>query len=202
MRYTKLGKGYYKSRQLFEKKLCFLRYTNLGKGYYKSRQLFFITNLGKGYYKSRQLFLLQIQAKVITNLGRYYKSRQRLLQFQAGITNLGNYTKHGTTDEKHLSNFIYKFDCRNKKCNDNYVGETARHKKVRESEHAGKDKESHVFKHTQATKHLRANEKNFVILAKNYENRRKRKLAEALFIRDRKPTLNKQKDSYKLVLFG
>ena len=105
-------------------------------------------------------------------------------------------------DEKHLSNFIYKFDCRNKKCNENYVGETARHKEIRENDHAGKYKDSHVFKHTQATKHPRANKKNFVILAKNYENRRKRKLAEAMFIRDLKPTLNKQKDSYKLVLFG
>ena len=105
-------------------------------------------------------------------------------------------------DEKHLSNFIYKFDCRNKKCNENYVGETARHKEIRENDHAGKDKDSHVFKHTQATKHPRANKKNFVILAKNYENRRKRKLAEAMFIRDLKTTLDKQNDSYKLVPFG
>lgn len=105
-------------------------------------------------------------------------------------------------DGKHQSNFIYKFDCRNKKCDDDYVGETGRRKEVREGEHAGKDKKSHVFKHTKTTKHPCANEKNFVILAKNYENRRKRKLAEAMFIRDLKPSLNKQKDSYKLVLFG
>ena len=104
--------------------------------------------------------------------------------------------------KKELSNFIYKFDCRNKKCNEDYVGETARHKEVQGNDHTGIDKESHIFKHTQATKQPRANKKNFVILAKNYENRRKRKLAEAMFIRDLKPTLNKQKDSYKLVLFG
>ena len=105
-------------------------------------------------------------------------------------------------DEKHLSNLIYKFDCRNKKCNEDYVGETGRRIEVREDDHAGNDKKSHVFQHTKTTKHPRANKKNFVILAKNYENRRKRKLAEAMFIRDLKPTLNKQKDSYKLVLFG
>ena len=36
----------------------------------------------------------------------------------------------------------------------------------------------------------------------NYSDRRKRKLAEAMFIRDLKPTLNKQKESYKLALFA
>ena len=105
-------------------------------------------------------------------------------------------------DEKHLSNFIYKFDCGNKKCDDDYVGETGRHKEIREGDHAGKDKDSHVFQHTKTTKHPRASKKHFVVLAKNYENKRKRRLAEAMFIRDLKPSLNKQKDSYNLVLFG
>ena len=107
-----------------------------------------------------------------------------------------------SVDEKHLSNLIYKFDCRNKKCKEDYIGETARRIEVREEDHRGKDKKSHIFQHTKATKHPCANKKNFVILAKNYENRRKRRLAEAMFIRDLKPTLNKQKDSYKLVLFN
>ena len=105
-------------------------------------------------------------------------------------------------DDKHLSNFIYKFDCRNKKCDDGYVGETGRRKEIRENDHAGKDKESHILHHTNTTKHPRAKEKDFIILGKNYGNKRKRRLAEAMFIRDLKPTLNKQKDSYKLVLFG
>ena len=40
------------------------------------------------------------------------------------------------------------------------------------------------------------------VLATNYSDRRKRKLAEAMFIRDLKPTLNKQKESNKLLLFA
>ena len=107
--------------------------------------------------------------------------------------------EHWWINSKHQ---IYKFDCRNKKCNHDYIGETGIRKEVRENEHAGKDKKSHVFQHTKTTKHPCAKKKDFVILAKNYENRRKRKLTEAMFIRDLKPTLNKQKDSYKLVLFG
>ena len=68
--------------------------------------------------------------------------------------------------------------------------------------HAGTVKQSEILKHTQKTKHPRAKEEGFEILATNYPNRTKRKLAEAMFIRDLKPTLNRQKDSYKLHLFA
>ena len=106
------------------------------------------------------------------------------------------------TDKKHLSNFIYRWNCTNKKCKDNYGGETSRRRVKRTSEHAGKDKNSHIFQHTSKTKHPRAKDEDFEILAVNYPNRRKRRLAEAMFIRDLKLTLNKQKESYKLNLFA
>ena len=105
-------------------------------------------------------------------------------------------------DKKHQSNFVYKHGCQNKKCDDDYVGETARRREKRCGDHSGKDKNSHIFQHSSTTKHPRANEKDFEVLASNYPNRRKRRLCEAMLIRDLKPTLNKQKDSYKLVLFG
>jgi hypothetical protein len=106
-------------------------------------------------------------------------------------------------DDKHLSNFIYHHDCQNKKCKDgDYIGETARRKTRRTKEHAGKDKSSHIFLHSTKTKHPRAREENFKVLATNYQDRRKRKLAEAMYIRDLKPSLNKQKDSFKLALFA
>ena len=112
-----------------------------------------------------------------------------------------NFNLKDRKDKKHLSNFVYKHDCRNKKCKENYIGETARRKGKRIAEHAGKDTKSHIFQHSRKTKHPRAKEQNFEILATNYANRRKRKLAEAMFIRDLKPTLNKQKESFKLSLF-
>ena len=106
------------------------------------------------------------------------------------------------TCQSHQSNIIYRYPCRNKKCKDDYVGETGRRKAKRTGEHAGTDKQSEILKHTQKTKHPRAKEEGFEILATNYPNRTKRKLAEAMFIRDLKPTLNRQKDSYKLHLFA
>ena len=42
---------------------------------------------------------------------------------------------------------------------------------------------------------------NFTILANGYHNWLDRRLCEALFVRDHKPFLNKQKNSHKLELF-
>ena len=93
-------------------------------------------------------------------------------------------------------------DCKNKKCDEgDYIGETARRRITRTADHGGNDKNSEIYKHSSKTKHPRAKDEDFKILATNYGNRKKRRLAEAMFIRDLKPALNKQKDSYKLVLF-
>ena len=105
-------------------------------------------------------------------------------------------------DKQHFSNFIYKRECRNKKCKESYIGETARRRIVRTSEHGGKDHNSWIFKHSSSTKHPRAKDEDFEILASNYNDRRKRKLAEAMIIRDMKSTLNQQKESFKLSLFA
>ena len=104
--------------------------------------------------------------------------------------------------DHHLSNIIYRYQCLNKRCTEGYVGETGRRKANRSGEHAGKDKQSEIFLHTNKTKHPRAKVDGFKILATNYPNKIKRKLAEAMFIRDLKPTLNRKKDSFKLHLFA
>ena len=103
--------------------------------------------------------------------------------------------------EKHCKLF-YQLCTSAAYCNDSYIGETARRRILRTEEHAGKDKESWIFKHSSQSKHPKAKNENFEILAIGYANRRKRKLAEALFIRDEKPSLNKQKESYQLKLFA
>ena len=106
-------------------------------------------------------------------------------------------------DPSHMSNFIYLHDCQNRKCDEgDYCGETSRRRTIRTGEHGGKDKKSHIFQHSSKTKHPRAKDENFKILATNYPDRRKRRLCEALFIRDLKPALNIQKESYSLKLFA
>ena len=73
---------------------------------------------------------------------------------------------------------------------------------MRTGEHGGKDKESWIFKHSSTTKHPRVKDEDFEVLATGYPDKRKRKLAEAMFIRDLKPALTHQKESYKLALFS
>ena len=110
-------------------------------------------------------------------------------------------------DERHMSGFVYEFNCNRKStCTDDYIGETNRRKEIRVHEHGHTDKSSAVFQHSTSKKHAKAKDKNFTILARNYPHWRRRKLCESMYIRDKNPSLNKQGDkhrqSYKLHLFA
>ena len=143
--------------------------------------------------------LKDLKKELLKNLPENIKCRV----VQTGTKLSRNFNIKDKIDQCHLSNFIYRRDCKNKKCNNgDYIGETSRRKVVRTEEHSGKDKQSWIYKHSATTKHPRAKDEDFEILASNYPDRRRRKLAEAMYIRDLKPSLNQQKESYKLVLFN
>ena len=147
---------------------------------------------------------MKVLSKVWKNVATHSKLPNSLESqiVQTGTKLSTRFNIKDKVDKNHLSNFIYRRKCRNKRCKDSYVGETARRRTVRTGEHGGKDKNSWIFKHSSKTKHPRAKDEDFEILATNYGDRRKRKLAEAMFIRDLKPSLNKQKESFKLALFA
>ena len=109
-------------------------------------------------------------------------------------------------DDKHTSGFIYRFNCNRQSCKSRYTGETGRRKEVREREHGYTDKQSAIYQHCESTKHAKARSKNFTVVARNYPHWRRRKICEAMYIRDENPDLNKQGDkhrqSYKLELFN
>ena len=111
-----------------------------------------------------------------------------------------------TTDEKQTSGFIYRFNCNRQSCKSRYTGETGRRKEVREHEHGHTDKQSAIYQHCESTKHAKARSKNFTVVARNYPHWRRRKICEAMYIRDENPDLNKQGDrhrqNYKLELFN
>ena len=113
-----------------------------------------------------------------------------------------NFNIKDKLEDNHRSNKVYQHDCQNSRCKESYIGETERRKEVRTKEHGGIDKQSWIYKHSTQTKHPKAKQSNFKILGSNYDSRRKRRIAEALYIRDLKPSLNKQKESYKLSLFA
>ena len=104
-------------------------------------------------------------------------------------------------EDKYISNVIYYFDSASENDVD-YTGETKCRFGKRVGQHQGGDKQSAIVINFQ-TKNLpppQAGE--FRILAKNYPNRLKRRIAESLYIKENKSTLNVQVDCYKLKLFN
>ena len=68
-------------------------------------------------------------------------------------------------------------------------------------DHAGRDPNSHLFKRSVENGHPVFEMNNYKIIEKGYTNNvRKRKIAEALQIKQMKPALNKQDNSVKLKL--
>ena len=102
----------------------------------------------------------------------------------------------------HQHNVTYHTDCANKKCPSDYIGQTKCRILKRTLEHNSKDNASHILQHSKKTKHRRVSLENVTILGKGYRSNFKRRISEALFIKEKKPDLNKQKFAFKLKLFN
>ena len=68
-------------------------------------------------------------------------------------------------------------------------------------DHVYRDKNSHIYKHIQQTGHSEPQENEFSLLETGFKNFKRRKLAEAIQIRNQRPSLNTQEQSYPLKLF-
>ena len=106
------------------------------------------------------------------------------------------------TKFEHRHNITYHTKCANKKCRSHYIGQTKCRIAKRTLQHNSKDKASHVFNHSKEKKHRRVTIKDVKILGTGYKSNFKRRISEALYIKEHKPDLNKQKDSFKLKLFN
>ena len=114
-------------------------------------------------------------------------------------------SKFSTKDKmkkEHLHNVTYLIRCPDKTCKSKYAGQTKCRMKKRTTEHNESDKKSHMFIHSEQTKHKKVEIEDISILGKRYTSDFKRKISESLFIKELKPDLNTQKDSYKLKLFN
>ena len=108
-----------------------------------------------------------------------------------------------TDNFEHKHDLVYHGKCPAKKCNDNYVGETGRHISERIMDHNGRDVNSHLLKHHMEKKHQYPQNKDFIILSSSFQNNVvKRKISEVLWIKDVRPTLNRQKISIELKLLN
>ena len=97
------------------------------------------------------------------------------------------------TSKKYKHNVVYEVECSG--CDTRYIGKSRRRLEERTVEHAGRDNNSHVVKHTQWHDHGEITLDNIKILNRNYKNYYKRKISEALFIKQKSLLL-----TYKIIL--
>ena len=107
------------------------------------------------------------------------------------------------TKLEHDNDLTYLVKCPENTCLENYFGVTARRINERVLEHAGKDKKSNMLRHTLQSGHPSVSLNEFKTLGKGFNNNRvKRKISEALLIKQYQPTLNTQENSISLELFN
>ena len=106
------------------------------------------------------------------------------------------------TELKHNHDVIYYGKCPEDQCTEDYLGETGRRFKERVIDHAGRDKSSHLFKHSMETGHRSPNIDEYSIKGSSFRGIFKRRIAEAILIKELRPSLNKQEQSIELKLFN
>ena len=107
------------------------------------------------------------------------------------------------TKFEHQHDIIYQVKCSAENCSDDYIGESARRIIERVKDHGGRDTKSHVLKHSSEKEHVEVTQEDFKIIGSNFKNNRlKRKIAEALLIKQKHPSLNVQDQSVELKLFS
>ena len=99
---------------------------------------------------------------------------------------------------QHETNLVYKFKQGDES---DYIGETKVRFETRAYEHCHTDKDSAVYKHKKAA-NTNITESDFRILDRGYSKTVDRKLAEALYVKELDPILNRQKKTYTLHLFN
>ena len=145
--------------------------------------------------------------KLIKSLNKHVKKvlpENHLSQHAYSSKKLGSFFNiKDQTKLQHNNDLTYLVKCPEKTCWENYLGETARRINERVLEHVGKDKKSHMLQHTLQSGHPSISLNEFKILEKGFNgNRVKRKISEALLIKQYQPSLNTQENSISLELLN
>ena len=98
---------------------------------------------------------------------------------------------------------VYDPDCPNEKCKENGIGESGRRISEHVKDHNVRDLKSHILRHSVESGHANVIYEDFKIIAKNFnKNHCKRRIAESLLIKEKRPTLNTHDKSVPLKLFN
>ena len=104
---------------------------------------------------------------------------------------------------EHNHDVVYLGTCPENNCSDNYVGESARRISERITDHNGRNQNSHLFKHICIKNHPNTSTTDFKIISSGFKsNYCRRKISEALLIKQIKPSVSVQEKSYELKLFN
>lgn len=106
------------------------------------------------------------------------------------------------TEVKHSHNLVYEVTCPEPNCQATYIGETARRLNERVKDHSGRDHDSYVLKHSLENNHSIVTLDDFNIISNKPRNRFFRKVSEALFIKQKRPQLNRQENSVPIKLLN
>ena len=117
-------------------------------------------------------------------------------------TKLGsNFQIKDKTEFNLKHDLVYYVKC--PECQEDYIGEIGRRLHERICDHNGKDSRSHMLKHSLENNQRQVSFEDFRILRNGYTNSKiKRKISEALFIKELHPSLNTQETSVLLLLYN
>ena len=97
-------------------------------------------------------------------------------------------TKYPTKDQ-HKYDHVYYSKCLEPTYNEDYLVKTGRRITERSADHCDKDKQSHLLRHLLNNNHKTVDLKDFKITDSSYHNNKfKRKISEALYIKQYKPS--------------
>ena len=98
---------------------------------------------------------------------------------------------------------MYHVKCLSELCDENYVDESDGRIAERVKDHNGRDHKSHILTHSLQTGYEPMKSFDLLIICKNFNgNKRKRKIAESLLIKQLRPILNIHDKSVRLKLFN
>ena len=103
------------------------------------------------------------------------------------------------TEFEHKNDVIFLGKCPEQNCTDNYLSESSRGISEVIIDHGGRDKKSHLFTHAVVNDHRNVSCGDFKIFGSGFRNNTfKRKLTEALLIKELILTLNIQEKPVEL----
>ena len=117
-------------------------------------------------------------------------------------TKLGsNFQVKDKTKFNHEHDLVHYVKC--PKCQEDYIAEIVRRLHERIYDHSGKDSKSHMLKHSLENNHKQVSFEDFRIIRNDCTNSKfKRKILEALFTKELRPSLNTQVTSVPLFFYN